>query len=89
MRRDILFFVKGVPQELFVRDAHYFIANITGNAQVITQGIREQFPDFDIFARTKPDLPLLGFGFRHDSEDLAHFCKGLIGRCRVLLMVIR
>jgi hypothetical protein len=76
MRRDILFFVKGVPQELFVGDSHYFLASITGNAQQIAQEIREKFPEFDIFVRTKPDFPLLGFGFRHESEDLAPLLHG-------------
>lgn len=70
MRRDILFFVKGIPQDSLVRDAHYFLAPVSGNANQLVDQLHERFPGFDGFMRMRPELPVMAFGIRLEIEDL-------------------
>lgn len=70
MRRDILFYVKGIPEDRLVRDAHYFLAPVAGKALKLVEHLRVRFPGFDAFMRISPELQLLAFGIRLEIEDL-------------------
>lgn len=89
---DVLFFVKGIPNEVRVRSEEMVVASIGGIGPKIVEKLGELNLAFDYFRRNRPDLELSVFLYRgchpnpNEAIKTAHSrLEGILDVCAQLL----